>query len=174
MGYPGKARKTYDAPKHPWQAERLANEVELIKRYGLRNKKEIWKAHSILRRYRSDARRILAEANLIGHTKTEADQILAKLKRYAILKEESHIDDILALSTDIILDRRLQTQVHKKGFAKTLKQARQFITHGHIAISGKKVTIPSVIISKEDESNIGFYKVSALSNDSHLERIQTT
>ena len=49
MGYPGKNRKSYDTPKHPWQAARIAAEVELVKKYGLRNKREVWKAHSDLK-----------------------------------------------------------------------------------------------------------------------------
>lgn len=173
MGYPGKKRKSYDTPKHPWQAARMATEVELIKKYGLRNKKEVWKVHSMLRRYRGDARRLLAESaesELTGHLKTESDQILAKLIRYGILKQDSNVDDILALQTDSILERRLQTQVHRLGLARTARQARQFITHGHIAINGKKVTVPSKFISKEEEMVIDYYGESPLVKESHPER----
>jgi small subunit ribosomal protein S4 len=173
MGYPGKKRKSYDTPKHPWQAARMATEVELLKKYGLRNKKELWKAVSILRRYRADARRILAESaetELAGHLKTESDQILERLRRYSILPSDANIDDILALQTEVILERRLQTQVYRLGLARTPKQARQFITHGHIAINGQKVTVPSVLISKEDEMNIDYYGNSPLTSESHAER----
>jgi small subunit ribosomal protein S4 len=176
MGYPGKKRKSYDTPKHPWQAARMATEVELIKKYGLRNKKELWKAVSILRRYRGDARRILAESaefadsELTGHLKTESTEILERLRRYSILPSDANIDDILALQTEAILERRLQTQVYRLGLARTPKQARQFITHGHIAINGQKVTVPSVLISKEDEMNIDYYGNSPLTSESHAER----
>jgi small subunit ribosomal protein S4 len=171
--YPGKNRKRYDTPKHPWQAARMAAEVELIKKYGLRNRKELWKAQSVLRRYRADARRLLAEsaeAELTGHAKTEADQILARLIRYSILKSDSNIDDILGLETDTILERRLQTQVHRLGFARSMRQARQFITHGHIAIDGKKVTVPRKMVSKEEEMSIDYYGQSPLTSESHPER----
>ena len=173
MGFPGKKRKSYDTPKHPWQAARMASELELVKKYGLRNKKELWKAHSILRRYRSDARRLLAESaesELTGHNKTEADQILARLIRYSMLGSDANIDDILGLQTDAILERRLQTQVHRLGLARTPRQARQFITHGHIAIDGKKVTVPSMLISKEEEMLIEYYGKSPLTVESHPER----
>ncbi|AEH61052.1 ribosomal protein S4 [Methanosalsum zhilinae DSM 4017] len=173
MVYPGKKRKSFDTPKHPWQAARMATEVELITRYGLRNRKELWKAQSILRRYRADARRLLAEsaeAELSGHLKTEADQILNRLIRYSILKSDSKIDDILALDTDVILERRLQTQVHRLGLALTMKQARQFITHGHIAIDGNRVTVPGKFVSKDEEMRIGYYGTSPLNNESHPER----
>jgi len=173
MVYPGKKRKSYDTPKHPWQASRMANEVDLIKKYGLRNKKELWKAHSILRRYRADARRLLAdsaEAELTGHSKTEADQILSKLIRYSMIKGDAEIDDILALNTEAILERRLQTLVHRLGLARTPKQARQFITHGHIAIGGKKLTVPGMLVSKQDEMMIDYYDTSPMTTESHPER----
>jgi small subunit ribosomal protein S4 len=173
MGYPGKKRKNYDTPNHPWQAARMATELELVKKYGLRNKKELWKAHSVLRRYRGDARRLLAEsaeADLSGHAKTEADQVLSKLIRYSVLKQDSNIDDILGLNTEAILERRLQTVVHRLGLSRTPKQARQFITHGHIAIDGRKVTVPGMLISKEQEMKIDYYGTSPLTSESHPER----
>jgi len=173
MGYPGKKRKSYDTPKHPWQATRMAAEVELIKKYGLRNKKEVWKVHSMLRRYRADARRLLAESaesELTGHMKTEANQILAKLMRYGVLKQDSNIDDILALESEALLERRLQTQVHRLGLARTSRQARQFITHGHIAVDGKRVTVPGKMISKVEEMQIDYYGVSPIASESHPER----
>lgn len=173
MGYPGKNKKTYDTPKHPWQAARMASEVELVKMYGLRNKKELWKSHSMLRRYRADARRLLAEsaeAELTGHSKTEVDQILSKLIRYGYLNEDSNVDDILTLQTDAILERRLQTQVHRLGLARTPRQARQFIVHGHISVNGRKATVPSMMITKTDEMSIDYYGVSPLAKESHPER----
>ncbi|MBN2111427.1 MAG: 30S ribosomal protein S4 [Methanosarcinaceae archaeon] len=173
MGYPGKKRKSYDTPKHPWQAARMAGELELVKKYGLRNKKELWKALSVLRRYRADARRILAESaegELTGHLRTEADQILARLIRYSILHGDASIDDILGLQTSSILERRLQTQVHRLGLARTPKQARQFITHGHIAIDGKRVTVPGMLISRDEEMLIDYYDSSPLTDEAHAER----
>ncbi|WP_342304316.1 30S ribosomal protein S4 [Methanolobus sp. ZRKC5] len=173
MGYPGKSRKSYDTPQHPWQAARMATEVELLKKYGLRNKKELWKAVSILRKYRGDARRILAESaetELTGHLKTESGQILARLRRYSILSADANIDDILALEAETILERRLQTQVYRLGLARTPRQARQFITHGHIAIDGQKVTIPGMLISHTEEMNIDYYGNSPLTGESHPER----
>ncbi len=173
MGYPGKNRKSYETPKHPWQAARIAGEVELIKSYGLRNKKEVWKAHSNLKNYRELARKLLAEsakATLSGHTKTDADNILNRLKRYGLLKSEAGLDDILTLSVTNFLDRRLQTQVHKQGLANTLKQARQFIVHGHISVGGRKVTVPGYLVSRDEELRMSYYGNSPLSSDAHPAR----
>ena len=79
-----------------------------------------------------------------------------------ILPENATLDDILNLSVEDFLERRLQTMVYRQGLAKTIKQARQFITHGHIAVDGRRVTSPSFIITKELESKISFYKNSPL------------
>ena len=176
MVYPGKKHKSYETPNHPWQDTRMAGEVELVKAYGLRNKREIWKAESILRKYRSDAMGLLAvvasspEGELKGQAKVEADQILGRLIRYGILKPGAEVDDILGLKSENILERRLQTQVLRLGLARTVRQSRQFITHGHIAINGRRATIPSMLISTEDEMNITYYGESPLTTDSHPER----
>lgn len=176
MVYPGKKHKSYETPNHPWQDTRMAGEVELVKAYGLRNKREVWKAESILRKYRSDAMSLLAivasspDGELKGHAKVEADQILGRLIRYGILKPDSGVDDILGLKSENILERRLQTQVLRLGLARTVRQSRQFITHGHIAINGRRATVPSMLISKEDEMNISYYGESPLTTESHPER----
>ncbi len=173
MGYPGKNTKSYDTPRHPWQAARLAEEVGHVKTYGLRNKREVWKAQTLLRNYRRSAMEMLAEiteGELAGHVKQKSDDILTKLKRYGILSQEGGLDDILALDARNFLDRRLQTQVYRQGFANTLRQSRQFITHGHIAIEGKKVTVPGYMVTKEDELKIEYYLNSPLKSESHVQR----
>ena len=176
MSYPGKKSKSYETPRHPWQETRMASEVQLVKAYGLRNKKEVWRAASMLRMYRSEARNLLAnvtegqEGGLEGHLKTQSEEILSKLIRYGIIKSDSNIDDILSLKTENLLERRLQTQVLRLGLARTVTQARQFITHGHIAVNGRKATIPGMLVSKEDEMHIGYYGTSPLVSESHPER----
>lgn len=148
----------------------MAGEVELITRYGLRNKKEVWKAHSGLKNYRELARKLLAESakgKLSGNVKTDADNILNRLKRYGLLKTDAVLDDILSLEVTNFLDRRLQTQVHKQGLANTVKQARQFIVHGHISVEGRKVTVPGYLVSMEEEMQLSYYGSSPLSSDAH-------
>ena len=161
MGYPGKAKKLYESPSHPWQATRIAEEVELVKKYGLRNKREIWKAESILRKYRREARNLLAELGAKGERNSVADvearNILAKLQRLGLLKQNATLDDILLLKIDDILERRLQTQVYRQGLANSTRQSRQFIVHGHIAVNGRKITIPSYMVQKEEETRISYY-----------------
>ncbi|MFA4955358.1 MAG: 30S ribosomal protein S4 [Candidatus Methanoperedens sp.] len=173
MGYPGKNTKSYNTPKHPWQAARIEPEVELVKRYGLRNKREVWKAHSELKKYRELARKLLAESTkgkVEGHVKTDMENIINRLKRYGLLKTDAVLDDILSLDVNNFLERRLQTQVHKQGLANTPKQARQFIVHGHIAVAGRKITIPGYHVQSTEELSLGYYVNSELSKESHPSR----
>ncbi|MFN3384470.1 MAG: 30S ribosomal protein S4, partial [Archaeoglobaceae archaeon] len=81
--------------------------------------------------------------------------VIKKLQKFGILKENATLDDVLDLSVENFLERRLQTIVFRQGLAKTVKQARQMIVHGHIEVDGRKVTCPSFIVLKDLESKIG-------------------
>lgn len=50
----------------------------------------------------------------------------------------------------IMLESRLDAVIYSLGFAKTRRMARQFVTHGHIKVNGKKVDIPSFSVSAGD------------------------
>ncbi|OKY78913.1 MAG: Ribosomal protein S4 [Candidatus Methanohalarchaeum thermophilum] len=166
--------KQYETPPRPWQQDRMESESRLIENYGLKNKKELWRAESKLRKYRREARNLLAEIGRSGKraqkAEKEKEEFLTKLKKYGLVTEDASLDDVLALDTRRLLQRRLQTQVHKKGLATSIKQARQFIVHGHIAVDGKKVTIPSYKIKKDQEQKIEYYTNSPLNNEQHPEK----
>ena len=49
-----------------------------------------------------------------------------------------------------ILESRLDNVVFRLGFARTRKEARQTVTHGHITVNGKRVDIPSYRVSAGD------------------------
>ncbi len=49
-----------------------------------------------------------------------------------------------------ILESRLDSVVFRLGFAKTRKEARQIVTHGHIQVNGKRVDIPSYRVKAGD------------------------
>jgi len=53
-----------------------------------------------------------------------------------------------------LLERRLDNVVYKLNFAASRKEARQVITHGHICVNGKKVDIPSFMISLGDKITV--------------------
>jgi small subunit ribosomal protein S4 len=48
------------------------------------------------------------------------------------------------------LERRLDNTVYRLGFLSSRSEARQFVNHGHILVNGKKVDIPSYLISLDD------------------------
>ena len=173
MGYPGKSRKSYSRPRTPWQAERIAQEVEVVKSFGLRNKRELWKAQAVLRKYRQASRSLLA-AVAVGQAPPEADAILNRLKRLGMLKEDGDLDAILSMKVTDVLERRLQTQVYRQGLANSLKQSRQFITHGHIQISGRRVTVPGYLVKRGDEMTIDYYMGSPMAREGHPERASRT
>lgn len=49
------------------------------------------------------------------------------------------------------LERRLDNFVYRSGFAATRRQARQFVTHGHFELNGRRVDIPSIEIKVGDK-----------------------
>jgi small subunit ribosomal protein S4 len=173
MGYPGKNHKLYAKPKRRFEKTRIEDEKKLVIEYGLRNKRELWRAQNVLRKYRKAARELLAlKTNPAGQEMFEKkkDQLLGHLSRVGLVSENADIDNILALKIEQQLDRRLQTVVLRKGLARSPKQARQFITHGHIAINGRRVSIPSYRVTRGEEAQIEYYGTSSLTNEVHPER----
>ncbi len=169
----GRNTAFYETPNHPYQGERIASESGLLGTYGLKNKEELWRAESELRNYRREARKLIGEAG--GDVRTaehEGEQFLTRLKRIGILGEADSLDNVLGLEVTDILERRLQTQVYRKGLANTTKQARQFITHGHITVEGRRVRVPSYTVSVAEEPVISFDGTSPLTDDLHPERAE--
>lgn len=166
MGDPRRLRKKLEGPRHPYNKARLEEEMVYLGQYGLRNKREIWKAQTILRKYRARARTSLA---LPEESREKERQILVKkLFRLGIMpKEDGLIDEVLSLTVEQFLKRRLQSIVHEIGFAKTPWQARQMISHGHIAIRGKKVTSPSYHVIRGEEEFVSFSSSSPYNDSTH-------
>jgi small subunit ribosomal protein S4 len=154
MGDPRAITKKFDKPKHPWKSDRLEEERRILREYGLKNKRELWRVETTLRGYRRQARALLAK--MTEQAKVEEEQLLEKLKRLNMVKDDATLDDVLALKIENLLDRRLQSMVHKKGLANTQKQARQFIVHGHITVNGVKVTAPGYTVRKDEEDKIAY------------------
>jgi len=89
--------------------------------------------------------------------------LIKKLVKLGVLGSEAGFEDVLLLTVEDLLKRRLQTLVFEKGYAKTIYQARQFVVHGHIQVKGKKINAPSYIVKKEEEDMIGYTPSSPLS-----------
>ena len=130
--------------------------------------KEIWKAKSQLRRHRRQAMRLIGNVDTTeGHGKREMEDLLRSLHHKGLIASDADLGDILSLSTEDMLNRRLQAQVYYKGLACSMKQARQLVTHGQICIGEQKVTIPSYAVSKDEEAELRYHPSSALNDPNH-------
>jgi small subunit ribosomal protein S4 len=168
MGDPKKQRKKYSMPGHPWEKARIEEEKELKQIYNFKNKKELWKAYSLLRKFMRDAKALNAKKDTQGEK--EQNELLKKLVNIGLLAESSNLSDVLNIELNQILERRLQTLLFKKGMSKTMNQARQFIVHRHVTVHGKVITQPSYLVSKSEEGKISFRATSALRDNEHPER----
>ena len=152
MGDPKKQRKKFSTPDHPWRKERIDAEKEILNQYGLRRKYEIWKMNSMLQKFLNRAKTIIGKINT--QSEIEKKQLLNRLYSMGLLKKDSKIEDVLNLTLKDVLERRLQTLVCRKNMAKTMSQARQFITHEYVAVGNRKITAPSYLVSVGEEPQI--------------------
>ena len=155
MGHPKKFKKKYERPKKPYDKARIESERKVLDNFGLRRKKEIWRAESIIRDFRRRARALQAKAN----EKSEKE-LIEHLNKIGISCKR--LDDVLQITLEDILARRLQTIIFKKGLANSMKHSRQLIVHGHVTVENKKMFWPSYIVEKimEDKISLNPYIAS--------------
>lgn len=146
MGDIKRKKNLYSRPRKAFDAARIAEEGEIVKAFGLKSKREIWKAAAKIRNLRGRAK------SLIPRPEEAKQEFFAKLNKMGL--EVNNIADVLALKTENWLNRRLQTVVFKKGLTTTPLQARQLITHRNVFVDGKIVNVPSFFVTKELESKI--------------------
>ena len=168
MGDPKFSRKKYDTPSHPWQATRIKEENEILQKYGLKNKTEVWKAQSYLRSLRRQARELQARLRTKDpQAEKEFHNLMKRVANLGVLPDNSTLDDVLALNVETVLGRRLQTLVYQKGLAGTLSQARQMITHGHIGVGGRKIRVPGYLVLKMESEGIAYGDGSPFTSEMH-------
>ena len=144
-----KLKKTYDTPNTGWNEERMEREEGLMEDYGLKNKKELYKAQNNLRSFRSEARKLIAQDD------EEAEkEIIERANDLGLIRENDGLEALLTLNITDILDRRIQSAVERKGYANSIQHARQLVVHGHIYINGKKVDAPGYLLTQEEEKNL--------------------
>jgi small subunit ribosomal protein S4 len=172
MGDPKRQRRKFETPRFPWRKDILQEELKILGTFGLRNKHELWRHETQLSKFRGIAR------SLIGRSPEERmkmeNELLTRLKKLGVLQETAVLDDVLDLSIEDILERRLQTLVFRKSLTKTVHQARQLITHGHITIDNRRVTIPGYLVSREEEKSITYALQSQFVNAAHPTRVAMT
>lgn len=152
MGDPRKSKKTFHRPRRIWTSDQLNAELYIIGSYGLRNKRELWKAQSEVARFRNQSRALLA---LPAEVRVEKETLLLGfLNRLGLVNESATLDDVLNLKIEDLLERRLQTIVMKKGGTKSPHQARQVVVHGHVSLGNRIVNIPGYLVRREEEPSI--------------------
>jgi len=173
MGDPKFLRRTYETPKHPWEAARMEEESKLLAKYGLKNKRELWKAQSILRGFRRQARDLQARLRAgEPQARRETDQLIGRLTRLGVLAPGAPtLDDVLALTTEDVLRRRFEWIVFTRGLAPTVHGSRQWIVHGHFAIGDHRVTRPGYLVPSAEENEIHYSPTSPYADDDHSTRV---
>jgi len=152
MGDPHYPSRVWKKPKRPLNYDFMMEELNTLGTYGLKNKRELWKARTELSRVRHQARSLLA---LRQEVREQKEPVLMKsLARIGLVKEDATLDDVLNLGINDLLSRRLQTIVQRKYSFKTPYQARQVIVHGHVTIEDRVITIPSYIVNVKEEPGI--------------------
>lgn len=169
MGDIKKIKKKYSKPAHPWRMARIEEEGKICKEYGIPYKTELWKAISKLESFKNQAKNL----STLGTTQSEMElqNLLLKLRGYKLIEQDSS-DAILGVTLKNLLDRRLQTVVFKRGLAKSMKQARQMITHRHVLINNKIVSSPSYIVRVSEEATIEISPKSPFYSTDHPERLK--
>ncbi len=166
MGITRKQRKKVLFHKKRWDKATIEEEKVIVKDYAMKNKKEIRKFELLLKNIKSRAKELNRECRE-GLTK-EAQEFISRLQHKGFLKvKDAGLDDVLGITLRDILDRRLGSLVYKKKLARTPKQARQLISHGHIAVNGQCSTSPNQLIPVDLENTIDYYIKSPLSNEDH-------
>lgn len=146
MGDIKNKHKRFARPRKAFDSKRIAEENLLVAKYGLKNKREIWRADFAVKIIRRNAKALItAEEN-------EKNEFIERQQKKGL--NVKSIGDVLALSKEAILQRRLQSILVDKKLARSPKHARQLIVHKHVAIDGKKVNIPSYQVLDGEEDKI--------------------
>jgi small subunit ribosomal protein S9e len=91
----------------------------------------------------------------------EGEALLRRMKRWGLMAEdEDKLDLVLQLTTQKLLERRLQTKVFKQGLAKSVHHARVLIQQRHIRVGKQMVNAPSFAVRPSSEKHIGFATTS--------------
>ena len=169
MGDPRKLRKKYQTPVHPWNKTEIDESKKFKSEFGIRNRKELLKAETFLKKYKDIAKRLTADKSAQGQK--EKQQVLDKFQRYGLLPAGSELHNILNIDLSTVLERRFQSILVKLGHAKTMPQARQFVVQRHVFVGNKGITSPTKLLTLEEESQIRFKPTSKLADDNHPERV---
>ncbi|MBS3091071.1 30S ribosomal protein S4 [Candidatus Pacearchaeota archaeon] len=140
----------YSKPRKAYELSRIKEENVLLEKYGLKNKKEIWKTIAKVNYFRRRAMALAKSAN------EEQEILFNKLRGFGL--KVSTIADVLALTVEDLLQRRLPSVIQRKGLAKTVREGRQMVIHKRVLIDNKVINIPSYLVYVNEEGKIKLKK----------------
>ena len=152
MGDTKNFRRVWKKPKRPLNFDLKMDELKILGTFGLKTKRELWKARTELSRVRNQARTLLALRQDVREQKEPI--LMNSLSKVGYVQSDAVLDDVLNLEINDLLGRRLQTIVQKKFYFKTPYQARQAVSHGHVLIGDQIVNIPSYIVKVDEEDKV--------------------
>ncbi|PIN91029.1 30S ribosomal protein S4 [Candidatus Pacearchaeota archaeon CG10_big_fil_rev_8_21_14_0_10_32_14] len=138
--------KVYSRPKKRFDKARIIEEGDMVNKYGLKNKKEIWRVEAKVKSIREKAKK------LIGKGPEEQELLFNQLRKMGI--KVNSIPDVLGLNKEDILKRRLQSVMVQNHISTTPKGARQLITHKKVLVDDKIINSPSYIVPVNLEKKI--------------------
>ena len=141
---PIRKHKKFNRPRKLFDVNLIKEETNLITKYGLKSRREVWRAN-----YAIENLRRIAKSLITAEEDKKQEFIDRQVKKGFNV---ASIADVLALSKEDYLKRRLQSVVVSKGFAKTHKQARQLIAHKHILLGGNAIDSPSHLTTLDEEN----------------------
>ena len=145
-------RRIWKKPKRPLNFDLKMDELKILGTFGLKTKRELWKARTELSRVRNQARSLLALRQDVREQKEPI--LMNSLSKVGYVQSDATLDDVLNLEINDLLGRRLQTIVQKKFYFKTPYQARQAVSHGHVLIGDQIVNIPSYLVKVDEEDKV--------------------
>jgi small subunit ribosomal protein S9e len=147
--------KTSKTPRRPFEKERIDAELKLVGEYGLKNKREVWRVQLLLAKVRKVARTLMTLDEKNTQRIFEGAALINRLTVIGLLNEnEQKLDYCLGLTTDKLLDRRLQTRVFQASLAKSIHHSRVLIKQRHIRVGRRMVDVPSFTVRTDSEKHI--------------------
>ena len=128
--------KMYVRPRKAYEISRMQSENKIVEKYGLKNKKEIWKTTAKVSYFRRRAKALAKSSH------EEQKVLFGKLQNIGL--KTNTIADVLALTVEDLLNRRIQTVLLHKKLSNTIRHARQLVVHKKVMINGNIVNVNGV------------------------------